>query len=81
MDDAIFVCLLDVLIIGFCYSYLALETGEFKLASTVTLVLQANRLTKFASHPSVLATSIFQSGKCLSFLYIFYIIGFCFLPL
>ena len=44
-----FVCLLDELILGLCYSELALETGGFKLASTITLVLQANRLTKCAS--------------------------------
>ena len=28
------------------------ETGGIELASTITLVLQANRLTKCASHPS-----------------------------
>ena len=27
------------------------ETGELELASTITLVLQAKRLTKYASHP------------------------------
>ena len=47
-----FVCLLDELIRGFCYSDLTLETGAFELASTITLVLQANRLTKRASHPN-----------------------------
>ena len=51
IDDAMFVCLLDELILGFCYSDLTLETGEFELASSITLVLQANRLTKCASHP------------------------------
>ena len=45
-----FVCLLDELILGFCYSDLTWETGGFELASTITLVLQANRLTKRASH-------------------------------
>ena len=35
----------------FCYSNLRRETGGFELASTITLVLQANRLTKCASHP------------------------------
>ena len=50
IDDAIFVSLLDELILDFCYSDLALETGGFELASTITLVLQANRLTKCASH-------------------------------
>ena len=43
-----FVCLLDELILHFCYSDLTLETGGFKLASTITLVLQGNRLTKCA---------------------------------
>ena len=50
-DAAIFVCLLDELMLGFCYRYLTLETGGFELASTITLVLQANRLSKCASHP------------------------------
>ena len=49
--DAMFVCLLDGLILGFCYSNLTLDTGEFELASTITPVLQANRLTKYTSHP------------------------------
>ena len=39
------------MILGFCYSDLTLETSGFELASTITLVLQANRLTKCASHP------------------------------
>ena len=41
----------DELILSFCYSDLTLETGGFELASTITLVLQTNRLTKCASHP------------------------------
>ena len=36
----------------FCYSDLTLETGGLELPSTITLVLQANQLTQFASHPS-----------------------------
>ena len=32
----------------FCYSNLTLKTGGFELASTIILVLQANRLTKFS---------------------------------
>ena len=44
------VCLLDELILGFCYSDLTWATGRDELASTITLVLQANRLTKCASH-------------------------------
>ena len=51
IDDAMFVCLLDELILDFCYSDLTLETSGFELASTITLVLQANQLTKCASHP------------------------------
>ena len=53
IDDAMFVCLLHELILGFCYSDLTLETGGFELASTITLVLQANRLTKCAIYPFV----------------------------
>ena len=44
-DDAMSVCLPDELILGFCYCDLTLETGGFQLASTITLVLQVNRLT------------------------------------
>ena len=51
IDDEMFVCLLDELILDFCYSDLTLETSGFELASTITLVLQANQLTKCASHP------------------------------
>ena len=54
IDDAMFVCLLDELILGFCYNDWTFETGGFELASTITLVLQANRLTKWASHPKIL---------------------------
>ena len=46
----LFVCLLDKLILGFCYSDLTLETGGFELAATITPALEANRLTKCASH-------------------------------
>ena len=35
IDDAIFVCLLDELILSFCYSDLILKTGRFELASTI----------------------------------------------
>ena len=52
IDDSMFVCLLDKLILGFCYSDLTLETSGFELASSITLILQANRLTKCASHLS-----------------------------
>ena len=51
IDDAMFVCLLDNLILGFLLQDLTRETGGFELASTITLVLQENRLTKCASHP------------------------------
>ena len=33
-----FVCLLDALILGFCYRNLTRETGVFELALTITLV-------------------------------------------
>ena len=39
--QSMFVCLLNELILGFCYSDLTWETGGFELALTVTLVLQA----------------------------------------
>ena len=45
IDDVMFVCLLDELILGFCYSDLTWEIGGFEVASTFTLVLQANRLS------------------------------------
>ena len=51
IDDAMFVCLLLELMLGFCNSDLTLETGGFELASSIALVLQANRLSKCASHP------------------------------
>ena len=41
IDDAMFVCSLDELVLGFCYSDFILGTGGFELASTITLVLQA----------------------------------------
>ena len=47
IDDAMLVCLLDELILAFCYSDLTLETGGFELASTITLVLQGNWRTKW----------------------------------
>ena len=49
IDDSMFVCLLDELILGFCYNDLTLETGGFELALTITLVFQRNRLTKRAN--------------------------------
>ena len=47
-DFCLFVCWIDT---RFCYSYMTWETGGLELASTIILVLQANRLTKCASHP------------------------------
>ena len=38
--DAMFVRVLEELILGFCYSDLTLETSGFELASTIILVLQ-----------------------------------------
>ena len=44
----------DDLILAFlCYSNLRRETGGFELALAITLVLQANQLTKCASHPNL----------------------------
>ena len=45
------VCLLDNLILDFCYSNLKQESSGFELVSIITLVLQANQLTKCAGHP------------------------------
>lgn len=45
-----FACLLDELLLGFCYSDLTLETGGLELTLTTTLALQASRLTECASH-------------------------------
>ena len=47
IDFCLLACWIDF---GFCYSYLTWETGGLELASTIILVLQANLLTKFASH-------------------------------
>ena len=60
LDDAMFVCLLDELILAFCYNDLTWETGGFELASTITLALQENRLTKWASHPIFIKRTISQ---------------------
>ena len=47
----------------FRYSDLTLETGEFELAWTITLVLQANRLTKCASHPICQSWQMSETGE------------------
>ena len=54
INDAMLVsvCLLEYLILDSCYSSLSLETVWFKLTSTISIVLQANRLTKCARHSS-----------------------------
>ena len=44
------VCLLDDLLLDFCYSNLRWETGGLERASIITLTLQANWLTRCASH-------------------------------
>ena len=48
----IFACFLDDLVLGFGYSNLIRETRGLELTPTIILVLQANRLTKCASHVS-----------------------------
>ena len=51
IDDAMFVCLVDELIPGICYS--DFEMGDRWIwirIDHLTLALQANRLTKCASH-------------------------------
>ena len=57
--DFLFVCRVVDLIQGFCYSYLTQETGGLELASTIILMLQANRLTKCASLPKFFNTLIY----------------------
>ena len=49
--DVHFVCSLDDFILGFCYSELTWENCWLDLVSTITLVLQVNRLIQCASHP------------------------------
>ena len=51
IDDVMlfFVCLLDDLILGFCYSNLTRKTCRLELGSTITHVLQANWLAKCTS--------------------------------
>ena len=63
----IFVCLVDDLILGFCDNNLRQESSELELALTITLVLQANRLTKCASHPKQVFPSLGKK-QCFSFL-------------
>ena len=52
IDDVmlIYVCFHEDMILGFCYTNLTSETVGLEIASTITLTLQANRLTKCASH-------------------------------
>ena len=49
----ILVGLLDDLNLGFCYRNLRRKTGGIELASTITLVLESNRLTMCVSHPKI----------------------------
>ena len=75
IDDAMFVCLPDELILGFCYSDLILETGGFERALTITLVLQASQLTKFNSEWSherwkgvaAAVANVVKDASCLKF--------------
>ena len=46
-----FVCLVDDLVLGFCYSNLTRETCGFELLLTIILVLQAKRLIQCGNHP------------------------------
>ena len=64
IDDAIFVCLLDSLILGFCYSNLTRKSGISELKLTITLVLQANRISKYAgNYTFTLHVSSFNCNK------------------
>ena len=67
-DDAMFVRLLDELILGFVTAILTWETGGFELTSTITLVLQANRQTKCFSHPKCGRNVVWIWQKCYYYL-------------
>ena len=62
IDDPMFVCLLDELILGFCYRDFDIRNRwiwtHFELTPTITLVLQVNRLTKCASHPKITQSDV-----------------------
>ena len=58
IGDAMFVCLFDDLILGFCYRNLIRETGGLK-SCIINLVLQVNRLTKLANHSNILLIAKF----------------------
>ena len=45
----IYICLLDDVILDFYNSSLAQEDGGFEIASTITIVIQANLLTNCAN--------------------------------
>lgn len=53
VDDEMLIslCLLDYVIPDFCNSNVTQESDRFELALTITHVLQANQLTKYASYP------------------------------
>ena len=72
IDDAMFVCLLDELILGLSYSDLTLETGGFELASTIVLVLQAKRLTKCAGHAKLYIIALYIILYIIYMLHIYY---------
>ena len=50
---------------GFCYGNLTRKTGQLELASTITLLSQANRLTKCVSHPMICYKEEYQYNKTL----------------
>ena len=59
-DFCLFACWIDF---RFCYSYMTWETTGLELALTINLVLQANRLTKCASHPNLITKILFVVQK------------------
>ena len=62
IDDPMFACLLDELILGFCYRDFGIRNRwiwtHFELTPTITLVLQVNRRTKCASHPKITQSDV-----------------------
>ena len=63
IDDAMPVCVLDNVILDFCYCNLTRETVGFELALAITIVLRPNQLTKCTSLPTVDVLGIVSSNS------------------
>ena len=60
IDEAMFVRLLDELIIGFCYSDLTWKTGGFELSLTITLYYKQTEYTPKWNHRQSLIVNFYQ---------------------